>query len=551
MTFEPTPSSTNGPSLVLEPPKIPLFIPSTSTKQRPHDGVTYEFLQEPPQKFVCCICTQLVKDPHLTECCGHDFCENCLKEWEKKSKMYSCPHCRQLDFVHILDKQTRREVNEMKVHCPKRSQGCEWQGELSMERFHEKDCDYTIEKCRDCSASIPRKDLKTHSTLNCPFRQSECVYCNKKDAYFKVISFVHLAECPGYPMDCPNNCGATKIERSKISAHREECPLESVQCPLASAGCLETMPRKDLAAHVTENQGDHLLSLMKSFEKSQRELETQRGQLRELKMYQATTTAATTRIASNLDQLLGKSLTTQLEPLRSIRALLEPGAMILDSNHKEISLVLPNYTHFEKTLSALWESLPFYLDGGYKVCLMIPPRREKPREFGAEIRLMPGEFDSELQWPCNISFASIYLSLKRPEGANVSFSLTKKGETHFCLSTKGTRYNPSSPICSVLWHTDKLMDALPPYPSTIRGQYLHNDCLTISLTWVESQTTLHMLEQSLPQLTLRDSELSFNANLSIKSLSFGGSFVSVTASGSDQRDNSSAQIRSRRGRRRK
>ena len=525
-------------------PSLPL-----SPKQCSYEGGTCEFLQDPPQKFICSICTQLVKDPHLTACCGHEFCEGCLKEWEKKSVTRSCPHCRNAEFVHILDKQTQREINQLKVYCPKRSNGCVWEGQLSQMKSHESDCSFFTVKCPHCSMSVPRKDLESHSTTACPLRESKCCYCDKKDAYFKVISFVHLAECPGYPMDCPNKCGAIGIKRSNLPAHRKSCPSEEIECPLRSAGCSEKMLRKDLGLHVSSKQGDHLLYLMTAFEKSQKELQKQRQDLRELKMFQVTASTAMTRMSSSMDQFLEKSLTTEVAPLRAIRALLGPGTLILNAEHREISLVLPNYSQLEKNKTSSWESLPFYLGAGYKACLVFLPRAGKSNDLGAELRLLPGEFDCDLLWPCDINFANISLSLKK-EGVHVDFSPSTKGQPPFSLSSKGTTYHPLAACRGtashlVLWHTTKLMNALPPYPSAVRANYLHHDCLTVMLTWADSlqstgTTSFAMtgLQLFLPKSPSNKSQPSDSAG---GSQLLSGSVVSVFTSGAGQADGTGRQ----------
>lgn len=540
-------STSSTHSLVLDVAAVPPLI-SASSKQISYRGVLCEFITEPPQKFICSICTQLVKDPHLTACCGHEFCEGCLTQWENKSMTYSCPHCRQSEFVHILDKQTRREIEELKVYCPKHSHGCTWEGELGLMKCHEKDCSFTPIKCPHCSINVPQKDLLKHSSSECPFRDSRCSYCGKEDAYFKVISFVHMAECPGYPMDCPNKCGMNGIKRSNILEHRKSCSLEEIECPLKMAGCSEKMLRKDLQVHVNSSQGEHLLKLMVAFEKSRKEIQDQRQELRELKMFEVTTTAAMTRISSSMDQLLEKSLTTELAPLRSIRALVGPGALILNSEHREISLVLPNYSQFEKKKSTMWESLPFYLESGYKACLVFLLGIGKLNDFGAEIRLLPGEFDGELLWPCDISFNKICLSLKT-DGADIDITPpppSKREQPPFCLSMRGTRYSSVAPCGStesnhVLWRTKRFMDALPPYPSAIRARYLHHDCLTVKLTWVESQQTTPFittsLQCSLPEVTPgpKGDELSTYASIpTTGSQLHSGSVVSVFTSGVGQ-----------------
>ena len=371
--------------------------------------------------------------------------------------------------------------------CSKRAQGCEWQGELRAVKAHQRDCEYTPVKCHNCSMSVPRKNFDKHSTSECAFRDAKCVYCDKEDTYLNVISFLHLAVCPGYPMGCPNNCGATDIKRCNFTAHRDSCPLEEIRCP---AGCPSKLLRKDLEAHVTANQTQHLLLLMTNFQKSQLELQTQRKELRELKMFKITMSEAVERVSSSMDHLLRKSLTTDLVSLRSIRALLgSSGALVLDTDHREISLVLPNFSQLEKKVTTLWESIPFFVGPGYKVCLAFVQR--KSSNLAAEIRLLPGEFDYELPWPCSIDFSNISICLSPVKDGNNSDAIwpSKRFQQSFNLSLKGRVYT-GVPRCAlgshfyhILWQIEKVMDPLPPAPSAIRNLYLQNDCLAIVLTW--------------------------------------------------------------------
>ena len=371
--------------------------------------------------------------------------------------------------------------------CSKRAQGCTWQGELRVVKAHQRDCEYTPVKCHNCSMSVPQKNFEKHSTSECAFRDAKCVYCNKEDTYVNVISFIHLAVCPGYPMGCPNNCGATDIKRCNFTAHRDSCPLEEIRCP---AGCPSKLLRKDLEAHVMANQTEHLLLLMTNFQKSQHELQTQRKELRELKMFKVTMSEAVERVSSSMDHLLRKSLTTDLVPLRSIRALLgSSGALVLDADHREISLVLPNFSQLEKKVTTSWESIPFFLGPGYKVCLAFVQR--KSSNLAAEIHLLPGEFDDELSWPISIDFSNISICLPPVKGGIKGDAIwpSRTFQQSFDLSLKGKAYTGVSRCAlgshfhHILWQIEKVMDPLPPAPSAIRSLYLQNDCLTVTLTW--------------------------------------------------------------------
>ncbi len=245
-------------------------------------NAAYEFVDTVPKKLTCSICITVLSDPRLTECCGQHFCQECLQSWLRKQWPWSktCPHCREKDFVHILDKPVQREINQLKVRCSHHEEGCEWVGELGDLQTHldsQTGCGYVEVECpnnyvgtvttarllskgRHVSFNkhvVYRRDLEEHLRDECDQRRYECQYCGEEDKY--AIVLLHHGECPNFPLDCPNECGVTEMKRKDLPAHREQCPLEPVPCPFQEAGC-ETGPiRKDLEEHLTSHSQQHLL----------------------------------------------------------------------------------------------------------------------------------------------------------------------------------------------------------------------------------------------------------------------------------------------------
>ena len=105
-----------------------------------YDGYDFTFTKPVPEKFYCSICNKVLCDPHLTKCCGQNFCESCLKHWFKKKT--TCPHCHCDNFNHTLNEERKREVNELEIKCTKHQVGCQWVGELGSLQTHLKDCRY-------------------------------------------------------------------------------------------------------------------------------------------------------------------------------------------------------------------------------------------------------------------------------------------------------------------------------------------------------------------------------------------------------------------------
>ncbi len=236
----------------------------------------HKFVDDVPDKFICSICTNVLREPRLTECCGQHFCQGCLTSWLRKHRTKSCLHCRRRNFNHILDKPVQREINQLKVCCSHHEKGCQWVGELGDLQTHlnsEKGCGYVKVQCpyvataffpwSNFSHAVPRKHLLQHLASECPLRSYKCKHCGLKGTY-ESITQKHYVKCPEFPLECPNKCGATRIPRKQMATHREQCPLERVPCPFQEAGCKVKLVRRHLEKHVSQETQHHLLLTYKA-----------------------------------------------------------------------------------------------------------------------------------------------------------------------------------------------------------------------------------------------------------------------------------------------
>ena len=82
----------------------------------------------------------------------------------------------------------------------------------------------------------------------------------------------HYAQCEKYPMHCPNSCSKEVILRQDMPSHRQQCPLEPVECPFREAGCEVKLVRKELEGHVTNSITKHLTGLLEAFMETRKEL---------------------------------------------------------------------------------------------------------------------------------------------------------------------------------------------------------------------------------------------------------------------------------------
>ena len=117
-------------------------------------GFEFDFVDAVADKYNCHICTKVLRNAHLTVCCGQHYCRTCLKQWLSSDTRgvirKSCPHCREDGFQCVPNKAIIREINEFKIRCVRREKGCEWVGELGALSDHiksNKGCGYVGVKC--------------------------------------------------------------------------------------------------------------------------------------------------------------------------------------------------------------------------------------------------------------------------------------------------------------------------------------------------------------------------------------------------------------------
>ena len=139
-----------------------------SSTEMDYGGFDHEFMDNVPQKYICIICSCVQREPRLTECCGQHCCCSCLRYWVRKNHRKICPFCRARPFNDMLNKQQKREINELKIHCSNQRDGCLWVGELGGLQCHldaENGCDYVDVDCTKCRKRMKRKDMRQRFRL--------------------------------------------------------------------------------------------------------------------------------------------------------------------------------------------------------------------------------------------------------------------------------------------------------------------------------------------------------------------------------------------------
>ena len=212
----------------------------------------------------CPVCLNILANPHLVSCCGHDFCESCIER--VKASNGACPMCKERSFQALVNKERRRIINGLQVYCTNKENGCEWKGELKNlsthlnKRKREGECQYEVVKCRfrKCEERNQRQHLKHHEDNECLQRRFECQYCNTRDTYHSITYEEHYKKCSKYPsllVYCTNNeKGCEWIgELKNLPTHlnkgeREgECQYKEVKCRYRK--CQQKCHRQKLDHH--------------------------------------------------------------------------------------------------------------------------------------------------------------------------------------------------------------------------------------------------------------------------------------------------------------
>ena len=184
-------------------------------------GYNNTFVEEPSEDFKCPICLLVLRNPHLTGCCGQNLCESCIQSTRERSSQ--CPLCRREDYQSMRDLKEKRKILSLEVYCTNRRGGCTWKGTVKEIDDHlrpsevEGECRYEFILCPyKCGRKPKRCEMKNHMSEECLRRPYTCKYCTYSATYLEVTR-AHYLKCVKYPVRCPNGC-------------REECDILYIIC---------------------------------------------------------------------------------------------------------------------------------------------------------------------------------------------------------------------------------------------------------------------------------------------------------------------------------
>ena len=208
-----------------------------------------QFVDKPPEDFICSICSNVAYDPHQLSCC-HCICySSCLL-----LKPKSCPKCCEQTPQSFADGQTRKRIERLKVVCSKQENGCKWSSQLVHLESHLKNCKYQEIECSHCSDYVCRKDMDSHMSDTCPSREYTCPDCHIAGTFTDITSKHHDNICPQKKVKCENGCKKL-YPRANLKEHYSKCPEQKLSCLY---GCSVSMRKSDLDEHDKREHQKHL-----------------------------------------------------------------------------------------------------------------------------------------------------------------------------------------------------------------------------------------------------------------------------------------------------
>ena len=397
-------------------------------------GYSCKFVDEsqPDGLFKCRICKLVLRDPHITKCCGENACHLCIVKAAENGGSCPIPGCRSKSVKINLNRDLRSIILESAVYCQSKEEGCEWVGKLDdLSKHLKEECSFVEEECQhNCGVRVQRLNIKDHEKV-CESFPIECNKC--REVYKRHCHSVHIKVCPFTIVKCPFNIVGCKceVQNKDLQQHfnesiSEHSTLVAVQSQAVQAQIRETkliveqQRREKLDCYVTEAnkiKGElvaaqariaTLQSKLKEAKQQHEELKQRHDQMKlELQSQERTTFQLITK---DLESLVSESRVKCYGPALP---KLHPGEIIsrpvhspmtTDESVPPVTFVIPNF-NTERRNDARIYLPPFYTHrGGYKLCMIVCCNGNldaKGEYLTVYMSTLKGRYDACLDWPLN------------------------------------------------------------------------------------------------------------------------------------------------------
>ena len=427
---------------------------ATSSKREVSNSNAFNFVEELPELFKCGVCRLVLRDPHITECCGKNACHSCITKVAEDGGACPIPGCGCQNVKINFNRGLRSDILESHVYCQSKETGCEWVGKLD--------------------------ELSEHLKKECLFVEEECQYhCGKRIQHQAIEN--HEKVCEKFPTKC-HQCGEM-CERYHHADHVKVCPFTKVECPFHIVGCKSKVANKDLQQHFNDSLSEHHSMVFRQSQSIQTQLReailTTQDQKQKLEVNKAKIDLLNTEVvevkgmASDFQHSLEEAEREYIELQRlhdqckgqieshvqhrttmsrmfekNLAALtfeskvrcygptlpsIDPADIVSRPEHScptteeytpALSFTIQNFVEERKNDAVLCMP-PFYSHkGGYKMCLVVHCkgfRETKGNYLIVAVSGLQGKYDDHLQWPLNCTVA---IEIKKAVYGPVSVSST-------------------------------------------------------------------------------------------------------------------------------
>lgn len=468
------------------------------------DSDEYDFVNGLPEEYQCHICLCLLADPHLTTCCGHHFCKDCIFKVAKANQ--ACPMCKMEGFMAVVDKNVYRKIRALPVRCHFHSKGCEWQGELrDLEEHldpHRGHCKFNDVVCtKGCGKTLRRAQLETHLMMECPNRDQKCKYCDQL-VPLSSMSTHHQSVCTHFPIPCPSGCSEV-LRRAAVTQHLDMCPMRLINCDFAQFGCDISFQFRHKSNHMEEYSHRHLCMIAECCVSLKQDVVAKDAQIAQMSSQLLDKEKNIHRLEKTLSlQQKGfeEKLQQQqkefhqkidrLERMFNVHVANQSSSRNMDNILHRVKILetqvpVPPY-YFTVSNFALhkqggtqWTCPAFFSHvGGYKMAIEVSANGEgvgRDTHVSVYIRIMHGEYDDILRWPLR---ASVTIQLISQSG----------NEAHYEMTTPQYEWSRvTNGVVGVGWGWDKFIPHVNlGYDAVRRTEYLKNDRLNFRVICVDN-----------------------------------------------------------------
>ena len=345
----------------------------------------YDFVEQPPEEFFCPVSFAVLLEPYQTRCCGNHLSQEAYQRLQGQA----CPVCREENLTAMKDKYLKRKVLSLKVKCPHKAEGCEWEGELGSLEQHLNNassvaigtCQYVDVDCVSCGKCFKRHALELHV--------KECV------------SSMLALEVPKLKVTVQEQSEQIKQDRDLIKQKEDQIKQQGDQIKQQGDQIKQQGDQIKQQGDQIKQQGDQIKQQGDQIKQDRVQIKQQGDQIKQdrVQIRQQGNKIKQDRVQIKQqgdqikqDRVQIKQLEEQIKTLMKFNKLvLPPMDIVVDEFRKQ------------KLNNDIWYSPSFYSHlGGYKMCLRVDANGEgdgKGTHVSVFVQLMRGEFDDDLKWP--------------------------------------------------------------------------------------------------------------------------------------------------------